>query len=909
MAGKKNKQKAKIPRQTWQPHPSVRVLGNVWQVIFTTFKIIAAALGTVLIIGAVCAAVFVGVLGDYLEQDVAPLAGVDLDGFDLDQNSTVYYVDENGDITVLQNIHAKNKSEWATYDELPENLINATIAIEDKRFYEHQGVDWITTIKACARMFFGNSSMGGSTITQQTIKNLFDEKDVTVQRKVLEIFRAIEFEKRYDKETILEWYFNVIYMGERCTGVKTAAATYFGKELEMLTTAECASLISITNNPSLYNPYRTNKDAGGLTGAERNLVRQRHVLDEMYDQGMLTEEEYKAETAQTLVFKRGIAPEDKMASCDAAGCGYRGTVGSFKLENAVYYCPRCSSITTMDANASQEVYSYFVDTLIEDVAMALAERDGMDWNAATMETYKNIIQSGGYHIYSTLDMKVQNQLDKIYQDLSQIPATRSGQQLQSAMVILDNRTGDIVALCGGVGKDKVHDGLNRAVDSDLQTGSSIKPITVYGPAFEAGVITPATVIKDLPHHYNSGSGWPKNDDRKYQYAYAVHDGIRRSVNAVAVNTLDLIGTGFSYKFAKEQLGLVSLLESYNKGGEEMSDIDYAPLAMGAQTLGVSVREMASAFGTFAYNGVWREGRTFTKVYDRYGNLVLDNTQDSREVFSEKTVNYMNYCLQDAVYSGTGTNAQISGQLVYGKTGTTASNRDRWFCGFTKHYTAAVWCGYDDPEVISLVYGGNPAAQLFKKVLEPIHKGKPRVQMYDSSKLVSVTICLDSGKIATDACKADVRTDGDFKRTAEALVYKEDIPKDKCDKHVLVSVCPGGGVANEYCEHFAQAGEIELEEKALVKMTKADLDKLVKCKSQGLNPEYLREDYVYLVGNDGKDAVFGGVLEKLENSKAPYLVCTEHTKESWEEYQKNHETGTEDPDQTDPLRSLWEVLLP
>ena len=644
----KKQKKAKIPRQSWKPHPAVKTLGNVWQVIFTVFKIAAAALTTVVIIGAVCAAVFAGVLGDYLEQEVAPLAGVDLDGFDLDQNSTVYYVNSDGDITVLQNIHAKNKSEWATYDELPENLINATIAIEDKRFYEHQGVDWITTIKACARMFFGNSSMGGSTITQQTIKNLFDEKDVTVQRKVLEIFRAIEFEKRYDKETILEWYFNVIYMGERCTGVKTAAATYFGKELEMLSIAECASLISITNNPSLYNPYRTNLDAGGLTGAERNKVRQKHVLEEMYEQGMLTTEEYETEIARELTYKKGIDFEDKVASCEASGCGYRSTVGTFKKENSVYYCPKCGAETSIGTNASQEVYSYFVDTLIEDVAMALAERDGMEWNNATMETYKNIIQSGGYHIYSTIDMDVQNQLDKIYQDLDQIPKTRSGQQLQSAMVIIDNTTGDIVALCGGVGTEKAHDGQNRAVDSDLQTGSSIKPISVYGPAFEAGVITPATVIKDLPHHYVSGAGWPKNDDRKYQYSYTIHDGVRRSVNAVAVNTLDLIGTGFSYKFAKEQFGLVSLLEKYTKGGTDMSDIDYAPLAMGAQTLGVSVREMASAFGTFANNGVWREGRTFTKVYDRHGNLVLDNTQDNRQVLSEKTVNYMNYCLYDAV---------------------------------------------------------------------------------------------------------------------------------------------------------------------------------------------------------------------------------------------------------------------
>ena len=878
--------KKKVQRQSWRPHPAVETAGKIWAVLFAVFKVVAGALATVIIIGGVCVSVFVGILGDYLEGDIAPLAVVDLDGFDLDQNSTVYYVNSDGDITVLQNIHAKNKSEWATYEQIPENLINATIAIEDKRFYEHQGVDWITTIKACARMFFGDASMGGSTITQQTIKNLFDEKDVTVQRKVLEIFRAIEFEKRYDKETILEWYFNVIYMGERCTGVKTAAATYFGKELEMLTVAECASLISITNNPSLYSPYRTNVDKGGMTGKERNRVRQMYVLGEMLSQELLTQEEYDAAVAQEMVFKKGIAAEDKLASCENESCKYRGTVGTFKAEDKVYYCPKCNAVAPIGKNASQEVYSYFVDTVIEDVAQALAERDGIEWNDATKETYKNIIQSGGYHIYSTLDMEVQQQLDKIYQDLSQIPKTRSGQQLQSAMVIINNTTGDIVALCGGVGTDKVHDGLNRAVDSALQTGSSIKPLSVYAPGFQSGVITPATVIKDLPHHYNSGTGWPKNDDRKYQYAYTIHDGVRRSVNAVAANTLDVIGTGYSYKFAKEQFGLSGLIEKFNKGGVEMSDMDFAPLAMGAQTLGVSVRDMASAFGTFANNGVWREGRTFTKVYDRDGNLVLDNAQDSREVLSEKTVNYMNYCLEDAVSSGTGGNAQISGQTVYGKTGTTSSNRDRWFCGFTKYYTAAVWCGYDDPEVINLVNGGNPAAQLFKKVLEPVHKGLKRTSLVNYNVMTKVTVCLDSGKLATDACKADIRANGEFTRIAEAYVYKEDIPKKSCDKHVSVDYCTeGGGVANEFCKQLAAEGKLTLAKHSLVKMTQSEFDKMVKAKGQGLVEDYLRDNYIYLTGNDGKDGVFKGINGNLNSGvSAPYHVCSVHNKGSVEDAQ-------------------------
>ena len=367
------------------------------------------------------------------------------------------------------------------------------------------------------------------------------------------------------------------------------------------------------------------------------------------------------------------------------------------------------------------------------------------------------------------------------------------------------------------------------------------------------------------------------------------------MNAVAVNTLEIIGTNYSYKFGKESFGLNGLMEHYQARGEDMSDIDFAPLAMGAQTLGVSVRDMTSAFATFANKGVWREGRTFTKVYDREGNLVLDNTQESRQILSEKTVNYMNYCLGDAVTNGTGGNAQISGQIVYGKTGTTSSNRDRWFCGFTKYYTAAVWCGYDDPEVINLVNGGNPAAQLFSKVLKPLHSGLERASMVDTTGMITVTVCLDSGKLATDACKSDIRADGDFSRTAQAMVHRDDAPTKVCDKHVSVEICPESGhVANEYCKLFAAAKEQELQKKSLVKLTNDEINAIVKAKNQGLNSEFLRDDYVYLVTADGKDGKYTGISGKINKDiTAPYMVCTEHTEAAWKDYQTQHPVTPDD----------------
>ena len=890
--------KQKPPRQQWHPHWFVRLIRWIVQSAFGVVKIALGAVCTVLIIIGICMVVLAGSMGDYMEEEILSNLSTDRDESDGNLNSYVYYLDEHGNIQKLQNIFAENNREWADFEDIPEDLIHATIAIEDKRFYEHQGVDWVTTVKACFFMFFGNGDRGGSTITQQLVKNVTENWDVTVQRKVQEIFTAIEYERRYSKNDILEWYLNEIYMGNRINGVKMAAARYFGKELQALTVAECASLIAITNNPSLYNPYRTSLDKGGMTGAQRNRERQMDTLTEMYKQGWLTAGEFLEAVDQELEFKSGIAPEDRWTKCPNTECGYQGIASTFAGEEGseTGECPVCGTEVLIAEDASQSVYSYYVDTVYEDVARDLAARDGVELTDSSMKFYKAKIASGGYHIYSCLDMEVQNAVDKIYKNLDEIPKVRSGQQPQSAMVVIDNRTGDIVAMAGGVGTDKVHDGQNRAVDSELQTGSSIKPLTVYGPAFESGAISPATVVRDMPQRYDGSKGWPNNDNRKYGYNSTVYSAIMRSVNACAVSTLELSGVGYAYAFAKEKLMLTSLLDSYTAAsGQEMSDADFAPLALGAQTLGLTVREMANAFATFPNNGNYREGRTYSKVYDSQGNVVLDNEQETHEVFSEKTVNYMHYCLAGSV-SGTGGNAKISGQNVYGKTGTTASNKDRWFCGYTKYYTAAVWFGFDMPEVIKLVNSGtNPAAILFSKVLTQLHKGLDKVQLINWGKLSGVTMCLDSGMVATDACRADVRLE--VPRTSEASVYPEDRPKQKCDKHVMVEWCTeGNGVANEYCRLFAEAYAQQegydaskplLKQQSLVKFTQEEVDELYKARKSGLNPEHLLDYYVWLINKDGTDGVwkgFNGELQQTQN--APYCVCQAHTEATWLAYQES-----------------------
>ena len=898
MENEKNRRRVKKPRQEWNPHWLLKVFYALWTTTVSVAKIAIGAALTVVLIVLVCGVVFVGTLGDYLQEDIlTDAADWSIGDYDIEETSFAYYVDDGGNIQLLQTIYTTTDRQWAELEDIPQDLINATIAIEDKRFFEHQGVDWITTVKACLNMFFGTGDAGGSTITQQLVKNVTGEKSVTVQRKVMEIFRAQIFEREYDKELILEEYLNRIYLGKGCYGVKSAAAQYFGKELQSLTAAECASLISITNNPSLFNPYSETvyKYKGEeKTGREWNRWRQLNVLDQMHQQGYLTDLEYAEAVAEEMVFKSGIEDQDKWSICENEACGYEGIVSTFTAgENGNYYCPQCGSHTSVSTDASQTIYSWFVDALLIDVAKKLAEKDGItEWNDEIKQEYLARIQTGGYHIYSTMDMSVQNAVDAVYNDLSKIPTTSSSQQLQSAIVVIDNRTGDVVALAGGVGEKTDFLGYNKATQAKLQTGSSQKPISVYVPAFESGAASPVTVVKDMPVSNISGA-WPKNDNRHYDYSRTVFSGITSSVNAIAVRTLDLAGHEYAYSFAKYNLGLSNLTDNYmTASGQIKSDIGQAPLALGALTVGATVQEMATAYATFANDGEFRESRLFTKVYDSNGRLVLDNTQDTKQVMSDKTVTYINYCLYNAANSGTGGAAVFAGQNIAGKTGTTSSNKDRWFCGYTGHYTAAVWCGYNQPEEIHLTGNtANPAARLWRMVMQPIHQGRSNVALYNGNALQTVGVCLDSGMIATAACKEDARG---INRVSYAGCYPEDRPSGTCTKHTSVEYCvTGGGVATEYCHLFAEHEEVEIDSRSLVKLSSEEVAEINWVKNYGLYDTYYGDGYVYYL--DGAWHGFDGRADN-ENDE-PYLVCQKHTKQAWEEFETG--LGETDPDEIGP----------
>ena len=538
----------------------------------------------------------------------------------------------------------------------------ALVAIEDKRFYEHKGVDWYRTAGAFVTMFAKmDTSYGGSTITQQLIKNLTGKDEVTIQRKLAEIFGALELEKRYDKQEIVEWYLNAVYFGQGCYGVQMAAQTYFGKDAKDLTLAESAAIVGITNLPTYYDPFYNEQN---------NKERQETILREMYEQGYIDYQQYKDAVAEELVFTRSPGEE-----------------------------------------YSQTIYSYYTEVVIDDVIKDLMQLKGI-----SRETAQTLLYNGGYNVYTCLDVNVQNNIDAIYTDLEAIPNTwGSDQQLQSAIVVMDPYDGRILGLSGGVGEKTINFGLNRATGTMRPPGSSIKPLSAYGPAIDLGLITPETTVLDSPSVVLNGTDWlPQNDSRSYMGVVSIYTALQYSINTVAAQIVDILPQGpqTSYDYLVNHLGFTSLVPE--------NDIAYAPMSLGQFYNGCTVREMAQAYCSIVNDGIFTYSRTYTMLTDSEGNIVIDNTPRTIQAFEPNTAYTLTYMLQNAVENGTGTEAALWSVPVAGKTGSSGQYMDRWFAGCTPYYVAAVWTGYDEQEAIQV--SGNPAAQLWKKVMSPLHDG-------------------------------------------------------------------------------------------------------------------------------------------------------------------------------------------
>ncbi|WP_308856923.1 transglycosylase domain-containing protein [uncultured Oscillibacter sp.] len=742
--------------------------------------------GTVFLIGLCTTLMIGGIFMTYVKTTLVPTLEVRAEDYTMNLSSRIYYQDkETGEWVEYETLYGTENRIWADIEQMPDALWQAAVAIEDHRFFEHNGVDWKRTIGATVNMFIGmKDTFGGSTITQQLLKNMTGDNSGTVNRKVREIFRALEFEKNYTKEQILELYLNTIYLGKGCYGVQTAANYYFGKDVSELSVAECACLIAITNNPYQYGPMSTlvitREDGTQVTARELNKERQEQILDRMagrQDTGLsyLAEEEADAAKAEVLQFTDGSTSADDLVAAASGGV---------------------------------KINSWFVDQVFLDVANDLAEAENISVEAAQQKIYNS-----GYNIYTTLDPEIQEIAESVYEDRSNLDVTsRNGQKLQSGITIIDPYTGDIVAMVGAVGEKERNLGWNYATGR-RQVGSSIKPLTVYAPALDAGVVTMASTFDNYPVRLLNNSPWPKNSPQGYSGWTTLSKGVASSINTVAVQVVEKLTIPASYAFATEKLGLNLVTD----------DMNTAALGLGGLTHGLSTVEMAAAYATFPNGGIYHEPRTYVKVTASDGEtVVLENEGEEHVAMKETTAYFMNTLLQGVINSGTGGSAKFSGMTIAGKTGTTSENYDRYFVGYTPYYVAAVWTGYDSPEKIS--YSGNPAITMWKKVMQKIHEDLPNKQFSKpTTGLETVEVCLDSGLRPTDACRADVRGSA---RVQTVTVAAGTAPTESCTMHTLVDYCTEGKcLAGEYCpaESVKQVGVLDYVREDYGESIKADDD--------------------------------------------------------------------------------------
>jgi len=630
-------------------------------------KWVGRSLGTFFLVCFFTGVFTILVLLIYITQYINPDIGIDLNNLSLPYTSTIYYTDsQTGEVLVEENLYLNENCIWVDLENIPQNLVDAFIAIEDQRFWKHDGVDWKRTIGAIVNTFTGSESrFGGSTIDQQLIKNLTGDNEVSIKRKIVEIVRASHLEKKYSKEIILEVYLNRINLGSTYTGVQVAANSYFDKDVAELTLAECACIAAITQAPTKYNPQ---------LNPENNRDRYMLILDEMYKQGYITEQERDEAKAQELV----IQPRRQL-------------------------------------DQPEFIQSYFADQVIEEVVADLIEQYGYDKNHA-----ENIVYTGGLSIYSTMDKNIQHTMEEKYAETKFNNATNKyDESIESAMIVMDYN-GAVKGIVGGRNKtgNRV---LNRATQTLRPPGSSIKPLSVYGPAFEYSDIVWNMEIIDAP----IDGDWPKNQSGAPSgEMISVQRGLALSLNTTAVRVMeDYVTTSVAYEFLKTKLNITSLVDGKKVSGTVLSDVGLAPLALGQLTDGISVLELCAGYTIFGSGGYYAQPYFYEKVVDSIGSTILEQHPNISKAIGEDTAFIMNKLLQTVVSSGTGTPAKFGGTTIGGKTGTSNDDCDRWFVGYTPYYVAAVWTGFDTPTAIR-GFSTNPSVAMWKKVMQEVHEDLP-----------------------------------------------------------------------------------------------------------------------------------------------------------------------------------------
>lgn len=624
---------------------------------------------------------------------------VDLSARKQNLSSFVHIKDEEtGKFKKYQRLYGEEDRVWVEYDEMPPHLFDAIIAIEDKRFLSHHGVDWKRTGSAVLNLALsGDDSYGGSTITQQLIKNVTQDDEASISRKVREIVTALKLEKEYSKDEILEGYLNVVNFGGRCQGVEAAANRYFDKSIKDCSIAECAAIVGITQNPSLWDPF---------IYPENNQIRREDILWEMQDQKLITPEEYSAAMKESANMQFAEPGEDDI-----------------------------------DPNVG-DIQNWYQDELVFELSADLAEYYGISEDAARIKLYTE-----GLQIYSAMDENAQDIIEeealKLYKDED------PDLQIAMSLVAPDGRVIAIVGSSNEKDGNLIH---NRASMSYLQPGSSYKPVVAYPYALERNLINFSSIISDQPLDdwlYNDGTKAPDNwYGYNHKKGLMTYEAIEWSSNCCAAQCVNMIGgPEVAYDHATHFLGFEHFLES--------DRYSYSAFSLGGPDGGVSPLEMANAYTYLTNGGKHYDSYTYYYVTDRHGNIILDNRDRvGVQAYSKDTATIMNRLLNYNVNNATNTgaqNAQVSGWEICGKTGTTNDNYDSWFCGVSPYASLAVWVGFDDPQTISDSALGE-ACYMFSNVMGRYLEDKEHKDFDLSEGVVEAEFCTITGKIADKTCK-------------------------------------------------------------------------------------------------------------------------------------------------------------
>lgn len=620
--------------------------------------------------------------------------GIDLKAKSLNQTSFIYIKDdETGEFKEYQTLYSTENRIWVDNQDIPQAMKDAVVAIEDKRFYEHNGVDWARTLSAVVNLATGEDTYGGSTITQQLIKNITDDNEVSINRKLREICKALKLEDEYTKDQILEAYLNVVNFGNNCQGVESAAQLYFDKSIKDCSIAECAAIAGITQNPSLWNP---------LVYPDNNKQRREIVINEMYDQGKITKSEYDNAMKE---------------SADMTFVGFKNT--------------------KEDDDDNDYVQNWYIDQVFYDLREDLALYYNISEEAASEKLYTE-----GLKIYCAMDEKMQSYMEEAAQSIDK--SYDYDLQIGSVLMGFDGR---VIATVGSSKKKTQALEWDRATHSKLQPGSSIKPVIVYPYAIDNKLLYYSSVVKDEPvDNWKDQNGQlvsgPNNAYYGYKGDMLLPDAIEWSSNATAVQTMNLIGgPSVAYEQAVTKMGFKSLSEqdTQNTGA----------LSMGGMNGGVSVREMAAAYNYLGNGGLYYEPYTYYYVTDSEDNIIIDNREAvPKQAYSAETASIMNRLLSYNVTNSAHTNAQyarISGWDIIGKTGTTDEDKDSWFCGLSPYAAMATWCGFDKPASIS---NTSTSARFFSNVMAKYLEDKEQKEYNISPNLVEAQYNPYNGLIVT-----------------------------------------------------------------------------------------------------------------------------------------------------------------